>query len=214
MKEIKLHTIQEAIKQLKETKKEKFDSSVELHINLKLDVTQSDQQIRFSVTLPNGTGKTQKVAVLASKTIQGADLQLSETDIDEIATGKLRPKVDFDVIVAEPRYMAKLAKAAKILGPAGCMPNPKTGTVTEDVEKAVAQFKKGKVEVRTEKDTPVIHTIIGKVSFTEDNLLQNFDELYASLKQHRPSKAKPDWLKSMYICSTMGKSYQIDFSTL
>lgn len=214
MKDTKIYSPEEAIKKLKSSAKEKFDATVELHINLDLDTSKSDQNVRFSTTLPHGTGKTKKVAVLASVKIPNADLQLTEEDLDKIEKGQIRPKVDFDVFVAETRFMPKIAKVAKILGPAGVMPNPKTGTVSDDVQKAVEQIKKGKVDVKTEKDLPVIHTIIGKVSFDEKNLLANLKEIIATLKQNKPPKSVPEWIKTVYLSSTMGPSFKIDFSGL
>jgi len=213
-KDTNIYPVEEAIKKVKESSKEKFDSTIELHINLDLDTKKVDQPVRFSTTLPHGTGKTKKVAVLASKKVPNADLELVESDLEKIEQGKLRPKVDFDVLVSEPRFMSKLAKVARILGPAGTMPNPKTGTVSEDVEKAVEQIKKGKIEVKTEKDSPVIHTILGKTSFKEEALKENVRELINALKQNKPSKAKPEWIKSIYICSSMGPSFKIDIASL
>ena len=168
-----MKSILEAIKEVKSNSKENFDATVEVHFNLDLDVSKG-QTVRYSITLPHGTGKTKKVAVLASKKIEGADLELSESDIDSIVNGKIKPFVDFDIIVTEPRFMPKLAKAAKTLGPAGLMPNPKTGTVTENIEKAVADIKKGQIEVKTEKEAPLVHTFIGKVSFKDEDLMANF----------------------------------------
>ncbi len=203
-------TIQEAVKNIKESSKENFDATVEVHINLDIDTSKADQIVRYVTVLPNGTGKNKKVAVLASKKVANADIELNEEDIDKIISGKLRPKVDFDVLIAEPRYMPKLAKAAKVLGPAGVMPNPKTGTVTENVEKAVEDTKKGKIEIKNEKDFPIIHTIIGKVGFDKDKLVDNFNALITSLRQNRPQKAKPNWIESIYVVSTMGKSFNVD----
>jgi large subunit ribosomal protein L1 len=214
MKDIKTYKVEEAIKKLQEVKKEKFDATVELHINLDLDTKKSDQNVRFSTTLPHGTGKTKRVAVLASTKIPNADLELNESDLDKIEKGQIRPKVDFDVFVAETKFMAKIARVAKILGPAGVMPNPKTGTVSDDVQKAVEQIKKGKVEVKTEKDLPIIHTIIGKISFDEKQLLENLKEIIGTLKQNKPSKSKPEWIKSVYLASTMGPSLKIDLTSL
>lgn len=208
-----MKSILEAIKEVKESSKEKFDATVEVHFNLDLDIKKG-QTVRYSVTLPQGTGKTKKVAVLASKKIESADLELTEEDIDNIVKGKLQPKVDFDVIVTEPKFMPKLAKAAKILGPAGLMPNPKTGTVTENIEKAVADIKKGQVEVKTEKEAPLIHTIIGKVSFKEEDLMANFLALLNSLKQNKPQKSKPEWIKNAFLVSSMGKSVEINLPEL
>lgn len=213
-KEIKSYSIEEALDRILK-KKGKFDGTVELHVNLSVDPKKKDQQsVRYTITLPHGTGKTKKVAVLASKKIPNADLELLESDIEKIEKGSIKPKVDFDVLVAEPKFMPKIAKAARVLGPAGAMPNPKTGTVAEDVETAVAQIKKGKIEVRTEKDIPVIHTIIGKQSFTKQQLLENYTELMTSLKQNRPQKNKQDWLKSIFICTTMGGSVMISTENL
>jgi len=214
MKDIKTYSVEEAIRKLKTSAKENFDATVELHINLDLNMEKSDQAVRFSTTLPHGTGKTKKVAVLASTKIPNADLQLTEEDLDKIEKGKIRPKIDFDVFVAETKFMPKIAKVAKILGPAGVMPNPKTGTVSDDVQKAVEQIKKGKVEVKTEKSFPAIHTIVGKVSFDEKMLLENLKEIINTLKQNKPPKSVPEWIKSMYLSSTMGPSVKIDTSGL
>lgn len=206
--------LMEAIKKAKLLSKEKFDATVEIHINLDLDSKKQDQPVRFSLTLPNGTGKTKKVAVLASKKVTGADLELKESDIELIQKGQIKPKIDFDTLVTEPAFMPKLAKVAKILGPAGVMPNPKTGTVTEDAEKAVSEIKKGRLDVKTEKDLPMIHTIIGKRSFTEKQLSENFMELYKTLKQSKPTKASPEWIKSIFISTSMGQSVKVDHANL
>ena len=208
-----MKTILEAIQQVKELSKENFDATVEAHINLQLDVKKG-QNIRYSLTLPKGTGKTKKVAVISSKTVPNADLQLSIEDIDKIISGKIQAKQDFDIIVCEPRYMANLAKAARVLGPAGLMPNPKTGTVTENVEEAVQNIKQGQVQIKTEKDVAIIHTIIGKVSFTDEDLMANFISIISSLKQNKPQKAKPNWIKNAYICSSMGQSIDVDLSII
>ncbi len=207
-KDIKVYSIEEAIAQLKASVKTKFDPTVELHLSLSLD-KKADQSVRFTTVLPHGTGKTKKVAVLASKKIANADLELTETDIDKLEKGQIRPKVDFDVLIAEPKFMPKLAKTARVLGPAGVMPNPKTGTVSDDVEKAVEQVKKGKIEIRTEPNATNIHTIIGKASFDDNKLVENFNEVIGTIKANKPQKAGPDFIKSVYIASTMGPSYKI-----
>lgn len=213
-KEEKIYSLEEAIEFVKENCKAKFDSTIELHLNLNLDTKKQDQYIRFTTVLPNGTGKTKKVAVFASAKVKNADLELTESDIERIEKGSLKPKVDFDVLVAEPRFMPKLAKVARILGPAGVMPNPKTGTVSDDVEKAVEQIKKGKIEIKTEQNAPVIHTIIGKKSFETKTLMENFKEVIKSIKQNKPQKAKPDWIKSCYISASMSPSARIDTLSL
>ena len=204
------HTIEEAIKKIKETSKEKFDATVEVHVNFTEDAKKQAQSFRYTYVLPHGTGKTKKVAVLASKKVGGADLELTTDDIDKLASGKIKPKVDFDVLITEPAFMPKLAKAARVLGPAGVMPNPKTGTVTNDIGAALEQVKKGKIEVKMEKDAPVTHTIIGKMSFENDALVKNYNGLMSSLRQNKPQKAKPDWIKSVFVASSMGKSHQIE----
>ncbi len=206
--------IKEAIKKVKAGSKEKFDASVEVHINLIRDPKNKEKSVRFSVTFPHGTGKTKKVAVLAGKKVAGADLELKESDIEKIESGQIKPKIDIDTLVTEPAFMTKIAKVAKILGPAGVMPNPKTGTVTEDPERAVKEIKKGRLDVKTEKDAPVIHTVIGKRSFTEEQLTENFMELIGALKQNNPTKSASDWIKSVYISTSMGRSVAVDVNSL
>ncbi|MFA6981818.1 MAG: 50S ribosomal protein L1 [Patescibacteria group bacterium] len=198
--------IDKAIQYVKDNSKTSFDASIELHINLDLD---SNQSVRFSANLPHGTGKTKRVAVMASKKIENADIQLDEQDLVKIEKGDLKPKIDFDVFVAEPQYMAKIAKVARVLGPAGMMPNPKTGTVSDDVTKVVNEVKKGKVEVRTEPNAPIVHTVIGKRSFDNKKLVENYEEIMSLLRQNRPAKAKPEWIKTCFVNATMGPSAQV-----
>jgi large subunit ribosomal protein L1 len=200
----------DALKQIKNDSRTKFDSTVELHINFNLDVKKADQMIRFSIVLPKGTGRSLKIATFTSTEYKEADLNLKEEDLDLIVNGKLKVGNDFDVLVTEPALMPKVSKVARVLGPAGVMPNPKNGTVTNDVKKAIEQLKKGKVEIRTEQNFPIIHSIIGKCSFSEEDLNENLNEIISNLKSNRPAKAKPDWIKSIFLTSTMGISYQID----
>lgn len=207
MRDTNIYTVKEAVKKVKESSKSKFDSSVEAHITLDVDVTK--QNIRFPITLPNGTGKTQRVAVLSDKKVEEADINLTEVDLVKIEKEEIRPKTDFDVLITEPKFMPKVAKIAKILGPAGLMPTPKNGTVTEDTKKAVEQFKKGKLEVRTEQKAPLIHIVIGKVSFENIALEQNINEIISELKKNKPQKAKPGWIKSIHLTSTMGPSFKV-----
>jgi len=204
------YTFSKALEEIRKGKKTKFDQSIELHINLGVDPKKQDQQVRYSITLPNGTGKEKKVAVLASEKIAAADIEFSDADLKSIEKGDLRPGRDFDAVVAEPRHMAKLAKLARILGPAGVMPNPKAGTVTENVAKAVELIKKGRMEIKTEQNHPIIHTIIGKLSFEDSKLTENYQELISSLKQNKPQKAKPDFIKSIFVKATMGKSFELE----
>ncbi len=202
----KTYTIDEAIDLIKKTSYARFDATVEAHFNLDVDIKATDQSIRTTSSLPHGTGKEVKVATFSTGTVKGADLSLNEEGIALIEQGKLKPKVDFDIIASEPTFMPKLAKIAKILGPAGMMPNPKTGTVSADLEKTVAELKKGRVELRCEPNAPIIHTKIGKISFKNDALKENFLEVLKTLKAAKPQKAKPEFIKSCYLSSTMGPS--------
>ena len=202
------NNIKEIIKKVKESAKEKFDASVEVHINLNLP--KKDMKVRFSTTLPEGTGRERKVAVLSTKSIACADVQLTEEDIEKIKKGNLVPGKDFDVLVSEPSFMTKVAKVAAILGPAGLMPNPKSGTVTNDVKSTVQKFKLGQVEIRTEASAPIIHITIGKASWEEEKLCNNLGHLLTALRSNRPVGTKSDWIKSIYVTSSMGKSFALD----
>ncbi len=202
------YTIEEAIRKIKENSKEKFEATVEAHINLNLE---KNQNVRFTTTLPHGTGKEQIIAVFASEEISEADMQLKESDISKIEKGEIKPGQDFDLLIAEPAFMSKIAKVAPILGPAGMMPNPKSGTVTEDIGKAVEDFKSGQIEIRTEPSAPIIHTVVGKVTWENKKLSENVEALITSLRQNKPQKAKVSWIESLYLKSTMGRAYEIDF---
>jgi large subunit ribosomal protein L1 len=201
------YTIKEAIKEIKAKSKEKFSASVEAHINLDLDKSQT---VRYTTTLPHGTGKTKRIAVFASGNVEGADLHLSESDILRIEKGELVAGKDFDVLITEPKFMPKIAKVAGILGPVGAMPNPKSGTVTDNIEVAVKNFKLGQMEIRTEASAPIIHTIIGKVDWENEKLEENLAKLVTTLRQNKPAKAKPTFLKSVFIKTTMGKAIEIE----
>ena len=207
MRDTNEYKIPDAIKRVKETSKTKFDASVETHINLDIDPTK--QIVRFLITLPHGTGKTQKIAVLSDKKVEKADINLSEADLSKIEKGDIKPGTDFDIFITQPKFMPKVAKIAKILGPVGLMPNPKNGTVAENIEKAVEEFKAGKVEIRTEQKAPIIHIVIGKVSFGEKELEENLQEIIKTLKQNKPQKAKPSWIKSIFLTSSMGPSIKL-----
>ncbi len=203
-------TITEAIEKVKAEATSKFDETIELHLNLDIDPKKNDQTIRYTTVLPHGTGKTVRVAVFASEKITGADVELTEAEIAKIEKGTLKPKTDFDIVVAEPQYMAKLAKVAAILGPAGMMPNPKSGTVTDKVQETVNQIKKGKIEIRNEAEAPLIHTVLGKKSFATQALVENFTEIMKSLRQNKPQKVKPDFVTAIRVCSTMGKAVTVE----
>ncbi len=208
----KLYSKEEAIKLVKETSITKFDSSVELALRLNLDTKKADQQLRGAFVLPNGTGKTKKVLVIAkgdqAKAAQaaGADY-VGDTDLLE----KIEKEnwFDFDTMIATPDMMPALGKLGKILGPKGLMPNPKTGTVTMDVKKAVEEVKKGRIEYRTDSFGN-IHTIIGKVSFDEKKLVENLDAFVSLIIKTKPAVVKGTYIKGITVSSTMGPGIKIN----
>lgn len=212
----KPYPIKEAVKLVKESSYAGFDSSIETHINLGLDMGESDHQIRTVVTLPHGTGRKLKVLVFAKdKAAQaaskaGADKIGDESTIEKIAEGG---KVGFDSVVATPEFMPKLAKIARILGPSGLMPSPKSETVTDNPAKVVAELKKGRVELRTEKQ-PIIHAVIGKVSFPEKNLAENLETIIGELSRVKPSKVKGEYIKSIVLTPTMGPGIKVALDSL
>lgn len=211
----KAYTKEEAVELVKKTSTSKFDGSVEVAINLNLDTRKSDQQLRGAIVLPNGTGKSKKVLVL-SKTDQanaakeaGADYV---GDMDMIEKIEKENWLDFDVIIATPEMMPMLGKLGKVLGPRGLMPNPKTGTVTTDVKKAIDDVKKGRVEYRTDSYGNV-HAIIGKVSFDANKLVENLDAIVDVILKSKPSTVKGQYLKNISISATMGPGIKVDLSS-
>ena len=206
------YTKEEAIKLVKETSTTKFDSSVEIAIRLNLDTKKADQQLRGALVLPNGTGKTKKVLVLA----RGAQAEAAREagadyvgDMDMIAKIEQENWFDFDVIIATPDMMPVLGKLGKLLGPKGLMPNPKTGTVTMDTAKAVKEVKGGRVEYRTDSYGNV-HVLVGKVSFTEEQLLENIKAFVSLIMKSKPSVVKGEYIKNISVSSTMGPGIKID----
>ena len=203
--------LEEAIKILKETSTAKFVETVELHANLNIDPKYSDQQLRTTLTLPNGVGKTTRIAVLTNQvnfleaTSNGADIVGDDDLIQNISEGKL----DFDLLISTPEMMPKLAKIGRILGPKGLMPSPKSGTVTTNLSSTLSDFKKGKFEYKSDK-TGIVHVSFGKANFSEREFLENLVSLYRSIEQNRPSGVKGKYFKSIYICSSMGPSIKID----
>ena len=204
-----------AIQLLKETATAKFDESAEAHIRLGIDPKYSDQQIRTTVSLPKGTGQTVRVAVLArgekvkEAETAGADIFGSEELIDEIQKGMM----DFDILIATPDMMPKIAKLGKVLGPRGLMPSPKGGTVATDLTAAVSEFKAGKLEFRADR-TGIVHVNFGKASFAAEDLLLNLKALQDTIERNRPSGAKGRFWRSIFISASMGPSIQIDISAL
>ena len=208
----KLYTKEEAVKLVKETNPAKFDASVELAMRLNLDTKKADQQLRGALVLPNGTDKTKKVLVLARGAAQDAAREAGADyvgDMDMIAKIEQENWFDFDVIIATPDMMPVLGKLGKVLGPKGLMPNPKTGTVTTDTAKAVKEVKGGRVEYRTDSYGNV-HVIVGKVSFTEEQLLENINAFVSLILKSKPSVVKGEYVKNISIASTMGPGIKID----
>lgn len=208
----KLYDVAEAIDLALKMPKAKFDETLEMHIRLGVDGKQADQQVRGVVVLPNGTGKTKKVLVLAkgdkAKEAEeaGADFVGDDDMIQKIQSENW---FDFDVVVATPDMMASLGRIARILGPKGLMPNPKAGTVTMDVAKAVTEIKAGKIEYRLDKNN-IVHCPIGKVSFGADKLKENYMTLLDAIVKAKPAAAKGTYLKSIAISTTMGAGIKIN----
>ena len=205
----------EAIGVMLETAKAKFDETVELHVRLGVDPRQADQQVRGVLVLPNGTGKTKRVLVVAkgakadAALAAGADFVGAEELIAKIQGGWF----DFDVMITTPDMMGMVGRIGRILGPKGLMPNPKSGTVTMDVEKAIKEVKAGKVEYRLDK-TAIIHCPIGKKSFGKEKLSENFNALMDAIVKAKPSAAKGQYIKSVSVSSTMGPGIKVNYAKL
>ncbi|NUH84643.1 50S ribosomal protein L1 [Bacillus firmus] len=211
----KAYPIAEAIELTKKTNFAKFDATVEVAFRLGVDPKKADQQIRGAVVLPNGTGKTQRVLVFAKgekakeAEAAGADFVGDAEYINKISQGWF----DFDVIVATPDMMGEVGKLGRVLGPKGLMPNPKTGTVTFDVQKAVNEIKAGKVEYRVDK-AGNIHVPIGKVSFEDEKLVENFNTIFDTMMKVKPAAAKGTYMKNVSVTSTMGPGVKVDPSSV
>lgn len=207
----KVYSLKEAVELATKTSTTKFDSSVEIHVRLGVDPRQADQNIRATVSLPHGTGKTLRVAVFAPEDQHaaakkaGADVVGDETFLKQLD----KETIDFDVLVATPQYMPRLGKYARLLGPKGLMPNPKSGTVSADVAKATSEAKAGKVEYRVDKQA-TIHLAVGKVSFGADKLEENARAFFASLQSQKPSSLKGIFVKSTSLTTTMGPGIKIE----
>lgn len=207
----KAYSLKEALELAVKTNPAKFDASLEAHVRLGVDPRQADQNIRTTIVLPNGNGKTVRVAVFAPLDVckaakaAGADIAEDEEFLKQLEKGT----IDFDILISTPAYMPKLGKFARLLGPKGLMPNPKAGTVTMDVEKAVKESKAGKVEYRVDKQA-IVHIGLGKVSFGADKLLANAEAFFDSLKAQKPASLKGTYVKSVFITTTMGPSIAVE----
>jgi len=211
----KLYSAVDAVKLAKETSIAKFDASVEVAMKLNLDTKKSDQQLRGAVVLPNGTGKSKKVLVIA----KGDNAKIAtEAGADYVGDTDMLTKIekenwfDFDVIIATPDMMAQLGKLGKVLGPKGLMPNPKTGTVTTDVKKAIEDVKKGRVEYRTDSYGNV-HALVGKVSFDDEKLLENLKAFVDVIIKSKPTTVKGTYVKNISVTTTMGPGIKVDINS-
>jgi large subunit ribosomal protein L1 len=203
----KAYTLAEALALAAKTNTTKFDASVELHINLNVDPRHADQNIRDNLVLPAGTGKAVRVAVLDDEKVADADISGVEAILKDLDKGV----INFDILIATPAQMPKLGKYARVLGPRGLMPNPKSGTVTTDVTKAVKEAKAGRVEYRVDS-TGIVHIAMGKVSFSQADLLENAKAVLASLRANKPASVKSSYVKAIHMTTTMGPSISIAIS--
>ncbi|MBM3191575.1 MAG: 50S ribosomal protein L1 [Chlamydiae bacterium] len=213
--EPKLYTIDQALALLQECPKVKFDESVEISIKMGIDPKKSDQQVRGTVGLPHGTGKSLKVVVIAKgeKMQEALKAGAAEAGSEDLLQKIQGGWTDFDVLIVTPDMMREVGKLGKVLGPRGLMPTPKAGTVTNDIAKAVEELKAGKVEFKVDKNA-VINNMVGKISFTKEKLVENITTFLGAIQRSKPSVAKGQFLKSAFLSTTMGPGLKIDVSTI
>ena len=208
------YSLIEGVSLLKKLGTAKFIESVEAHISLNIDPKYGNQQLRTSLVLPNGTGNSLRIAVFTEPDYvqevlkMGANIAGSDNLIEDISSGKL----NFDILITTPQLMPKLAKLGRVLGPKGLMPSPKSGTVTQNLEEAINEFKKGKLEYRADK-TGIVHLSFGKVNFSEDQLKENLLSVFNSIEKNKPSGVKGRYFKSFNICSTMSPAVKLELSS-
>lgn len=209
-----LYSFEKGISLVKQIGNAKFIESVEAHISLNIDPKYANQQLRTSLVLPNGTGKSLRIAVLtepdyvAEVLKMGATIAGADDLLEEMASGKL----DFDLLITTPQLMPKLAKLGRVLGPKGLMPSPKSGTVTQNLDQAINEFKKGKLEYRADK-TGIVHLSFGKVNFSEEQLKENLVAVYTSIEKNKPTGVKGKYFKSFNICTTMSPGLKIELNS-
>lgn len=211
----KSYSLKESIDLLKQTATAKFIESAEAHVCLNIDPKYADQQLRTTLILPKGTGKTIRLALLLSEDKIKEEYKnqvdiVGSTDLIEKIT---KGEIEFDLLISSPEMMPKLAKLGRILGPKGLMPSPKSGTVTENVLETINEFKKGKIEYKADR-TGIVHLNFGKTNFSNDDLLENLISVYKSIQQNKPNGVKGKYFNSFYICSSMGPSIELNLSEL
>jgi large subunit ribosomal protein L1 len=213
--EDRLYEPLEALELVKANATARFDETIEAHVRLGIDPKYTDQQLRTTVALPHGTGQSIRIAVIArgekvaEAKAAGADLAGDEELVDEIAGGA----IDFDLLIATPDMMPKVARLGRVLGPRGLMPNPKAGSVTTDISSAITEFKAGKLEFRADR-TGIVHVRFGKASFSPSDLLENLKALQETIDRNKPSGAKGRYWRSLYVTSSMGPSVPVNFTAL
>jgi large subunit ribosomal protein L1 len=208
------YSFDQGVSLLKELGTAKFIESVEAHISLNIDPKYANQQLRTSLVLPNGTGKSMKIAVFVeSDYVQEAlDAGATKAGSDDLLEEMSKGNLDFDILITTPQLMPKLAKLGRVLGPKGLMPSPKSGTVTQNIVDAVTEFKKGKIEYRADK-TGIVHLNFGKVNFSQDQLKENLSAVYESIEKSKPTGVKGKYFKSFSVCTTMSPGLFIDLNS-